>query len=110
VKSLAILFISLVLLSACEKERYDDKNPKWLDQMIQEMENNPYYTGSSIERYTWKNNYYYEFTIPLSSCLYCDVYNFDGDRIDWQKNDIDDYLANRTYRVLIWNDTRNTFR
>ncbi len=101
-KNFAILLIILLILSTCEKERFDNKNPKWLDEMIQEMENNPYYGGSYIERYTWRNHYYYEVTIPVSSCLYCDIYNVDGERIDWQENDLEDYLQNKTDRVLIW--------
>ncbi len=101
-KKLFPFLLALLVFGACEKQRFEDKNPTWLDQLIEEMEVKPYYGGSYINQYTWQNHFYYEITIPVSSCMYCDVYDYEGNRINWEENEIDDYLENRSKKLLIW--------
>ncbi len=103
-KKLFLFLLALLIFCTCEKQSSDNRNPEWLDELILEMEGNPYYFGSYISRYTWNGDFFYEITIPVSSCMYCDIYDIDGNRINWQENDINDYLENRKDKVLIWHD------
>jgi hypothetical protein len=95
---LATLFLSL---HSCEKNDKVDV-PQWIQERIGEIEDNPAYYGATIHRYSWDNIYIYEFYRPVSSCLYCECYLESGDQVNWQVYDIEDYLADRTDKVLIW--------
>jgi hypothetical protein len=101
-KKLTLYILFILLVCDCKKETTNDRPLKWLDEKIQKMENDIYYAGSTLYRYQWDEDFYYEITIPLSSCAYCDVYDENGDKVDWGNADLNDYLENRTDQLLIW--------
>jgi hypothetical protein len=76
--------------------------PEWLGAKIADMEDNKYYAGATIVRHQWKSKVYYYINIPLSSCMYCEVYDADGYKVDWEKEDVWDYVANRTNEAIIY--------
>jgi hypothetical protein len=99
----ALAFIILVLssLPACERNEAPTI-PGWLSAKIAEMEDEPFYALALVVRHEWKSGYYYYVNIPLSSCMYCDVYDAEGNKINWDIESLDDYLRHRTNETLIW--------
>jgi hypothetical protein len=102
------IFFILISITCIECERNNEAPdespaiPDWLKIKIAEMEDNKYYAGASVVRHEWKSTYYYHINIPLSSCLYCDVYNQNGDRVDWEVESREDYINNRKNQTVIW--------
>jgi len=101
-KKTVLTVLIMLFLSTCEKQRFDDRNPRWVEELIEDMETNPYYSYSVLSRYAWDNHFYYEIFNPISSCAYCDVFDYKGNRINWEEYDLEDYLQNRTDMVIIW--------
>jgi hypothetical protein len=98
-----ILVMAIFSLSqACKKEKEDVLIPQWLDELIQARKNDPFYMGAAVYRYHWNSAAIYEFEIPLSSCLYCEVYFEDGENINWEENNLEDYIENRSDKIRIW--------
>lgn len=104
-KIILLLLIYITCLGCERNDEVTDENPAipaWLQSKIAEIEDNIYYDGTLIIRHEWKSKYYYHINTPLSSCLYCEVYNHDGEKVDWKVESRDDYLKNRKNRVVIW--------
>lgn len=95
--------LSFLLLNCNDEKPNDTDNPIWLEELIDEIENDSSYVNSIIYRHTWKNDYYYHLYIYYSSCQYCNVYNNAGVIIDWEsENNLNDYLNNRKDEKIIW--------
>jgi hypothetical protein len=100
-----LLFSTILSLPfSCKKENKKIEIPQWLDEMIQERENEPLYFSASVYRYQWENLFIYEFEIPLSSCMYCEVYTSNGELVSWVEYNFDNYLEQRTDKTLIWHN------
>jgi len=82
---------------------YERDTPEWLKVKIDSISTQKYYIGSVVNRYKWNNNYFFEFTIPFSSCILCELYYYDGTKTDFlNDNSVQNYLNNRTDKVLVW--------
>ncbi len=107
-KYIFFLFV-IVLLVNCQNQNsvesfnYERDTPAWLKVQIDSMSTNQYYHGSQVYRYIWHNDFIYDIFIPVSSCVYCEVFNKDGAKITFTgDNMLQDYLNNRKNEVLIW--------
>ena len=67
------------------------------------MSVNKSYGGTVVYRYKWHNEYIYYIDIPISSCMYCEIYNQNGDKIQFTSDSqIQDFINNKTDEVIIW--------
>ncbi len=78
------------------------KTPDWLSNLIADRQNDPHYWGTIVYRNIWHNRYYYYFFVPISSCAFCEVYEYSGNKVDWHKNDIMDYSNNRKDETIVY--------
>ncbi|HEY6436795.1 MAG TPA: hypothetical protein VIY47_09395, partial [Ignavibacteriaceae bacterium] len=79
---LKLIFISSILLLtflSCQKNNtiesynYEKDTPVWLKEKIDSTSANPnYYFGTHVYRYEWNGKFIYHFSIPVSSCVYCE--------------------------------------
>jgi hypothetical protein len=107
--SLCVL-LSLVLVS-CNKDSgvepydYARDTPEWLKEKISVMSNDTthFFAMAKVYRYKWREALIYHISIPLSSCMYCELYDQNGNRIQFS-NDVTlmDFLTNRSGEILIW--------
>ena len=89
--------------NSVEPFKYERDTPAWLKVKIDSMSTNHFYVGSQVFRHVWHNNYTYYIFIPVSSCVYCEVYNENGEKIKFTgDNMLQDYLNNRKNEVLVW--------
>jgi len=98
-----MFFFSLMLFS-CKKEN-DEKypaNPDWLNAKISQMETPVYYAGTVVYAYKWNKEYYYLISIGLSSCAFCEFYNYQGVKVEWTQEKIDDFQKNAKMIKVVW--------
>ena len=106
-KVLFFVFIfCLITIFSCVRDHSifnpSDQNPRWLTQLISEIENNNYYHGAVIYRHQWHYKFYYHLMVPLDSCIYCRVYDANGNIIEWSEESFQDYIDSRKNEVVIW--------
>lgn len=98
-----ILFVFIIL--ACEKkESMNVDAPLWLNEMVNDMESESTYIAAEFWRYSWNGDYYYELTSPIFSCLYCNVFDSQGNRMDWEIANLDDFIKDRKDKTFIWKE------
>ena len=98
-----VFFLLLVItLFSCAKE--DDEfppNPQWLNAMIEQMQANGF-PGTTVYAYKWNGGYYYHLSIPISSCMYCDFYEYNGAKYQWSQDDMEDFLKSEKIVKMVW--------
>lgn len=100
---LCLIILGISLLNACAvEEPVPNELPEGVKDFIAEIQKNSTYVGTKLYRYTWAGNYYYEFDIPISSCLACQVFDAEGNRYVFNQDDLVRYLSERGARVLMW--------
>jgi hypothetical protein len=104
-----MIFISsllFLLVAGCYKDtRIEASNdiPEWLKVKTDSMSADRDYFGTKVYRYKWNNEYVYHIEIPISSCLYCELYDQRGTKIQLADNtQLQTFLNNRTDQVLVW--------
>jgi len=100
---IALIFVSIILLNTCEKDTSPiSGNPQWLDNYIDNIKNDHSYSGAIIYLYKWKENSYYDVFVPQSSCVVCEVYDVNGNKMEWDDDSAVDYINNRKEISTIW--------
>jgi hypothetical protein len=100
-KKIAFVFLISLLVTSCEKEEKLPPNPEWLNTMISQLENSPL-PGISIYAYKWKGDYYYHVSNPISSCMFCEVYDYSGDKPSWTDDEFTDFINNGKMIKAVW--------
>jgi len=99
----AFLLLFSLILGSCGKDNEEfPANPEWLNEMISQMETADYYEGTIVYAYEWNNDYYYLISIGLSSCVMCEFYNYQGAKVEWTQEKIDDFHKNGNRIKVVW--------
>ena len=101
---LTIILISCNIESGSEVFNYESDTPAWLKQKIDSISNftGHYYDWTRVYRYNWNESFVYHFSVPLSSCKHCELYDHDGNKI----TAFNDSLKARKGEVLIWGNKK----
>ena len=100
-KKIAFVFLLSLFFISCEKDEKLPINPEWLNTMISQLENSPL-PGIIINAYQWNETNYYHVSNPISSCMFCDVYNYSGDKIIWTNDEFSDFINNGKLIKVVW--------
>lgn len=103
--NIIIILIGLaIVITACKKDNEEQipENPKWLNDKIMVMDTAIYYHGTVVTLYKWTNQYYYLLTIPLSSCIMCDFYDYQGIKFIWTSDKSEDFQKNAIKIKDVW--------
>jgi hypothetical protein len=99
-KHLFLIACLLLLASifSCTKEKPDktEQLPKWLQAKITELipdQKSCWITDVTIIEY--KGERYYYVYCGLWSCMYCQLFDENGNRPAWETNQWNDFLANK---------------
>jgi hypothetical protein len=102
-RKIAFLLLCALILVSCGKDNEElPATPDWLNEMILQMESADYYVGTIVYAYEWNNEYYYLISIGLSSCVMCEFYNYQGVKVEWTQEKIDDFQKNGKRIKVIW--------
>ena len=98
-----ILVFLLIAFIRCDKNELEfPANPDWLTDKISQMETADYYVGTTVYAYEWNNEHYYLISIGLSSCVMCEFYNYQGVKVEWTQEKIDDFHKNAKRIKVVW--------
>jgi hypothetical protein len=103
--NIIVILIGLAIaIAACSKDNKEEipENPKWLNDKILYMDTAIYYHGTVVTLYKWTNQYYYLLSIPLSSCIMCDFYDYQGVKFIWTSDKIEDFQKNAIKIKDVW--------
>jgi len=109
-KMFLVFSLFLVTIICCqsnvvESYNYEKDTPVWLKVKIDSIStsDNNYYFGTEVYRYKWNDNFLFEFHIPLSSCMLCELYYYNGSKTNFPNDKtVQKYLNNRTDKVHVW--------
>jgi hypothetical protein len=103
-RKIALMVFFSFMLFSCNKENVEKfpANPDWLNDKISQMETADYYVGTTVYAYEWNNEYYYLISIGLSSCAMCEFYNYQGVKVEWTQEKIDDFQKNAKRIKVVW--------
>jgi hypothetical protein len=102
---------TIVILVGCssgissDSLNYNVETPSWLKEKIDSISNSTrhYYDWTKVYRYDFNESFIYHFSIPASSCIYCELYNQEGDKITaLNDSTLQSILNKKTGEVLIW--------
>ena len=99
---IALMFFFSLMIISCEKNEKFPANPDWLNAKISQMETPVEYAGTVVSAYEWNNEYYYLISLPLSSCGMCEFYNYQGLKVEWTQDKIDDFPKNAKRIKIVW--------
>ncbi len=100
-----IIVFSFFFIISCQKEKItnlENERPDWLVSLIDSIDNKPSYNDSRIYRYEYNSQYYYHLENPNFSCIYCTVYDSNGNIICWENENLDSFISKRKNKTLIW--------
>jgi hypothetical protein len=100
-QKVALVLILSIILFSCEKDEKLPPNPEWLNTMITQLESSPF-PGYVIWGYKWNEEYYYVVYNLISSCLYCETYDYSGTRVTWNDDEFEDFLKNGKQIKTVW--------
>jgi hypothetical protein len=86
---------------------YARDTPMWLKQKIAVMSTDTRsFVGTRVYRYNWHWQFVYHISIPLSSCVFCEIYDQLGNKIQFANDAmLQDFLSTRTDQILVWEST-----
>jgi hypothetical protein len=102
-KKFIISLFLLVACLSCEKYSIPDfpENPAWLEERIAEIKSGTNY-GIKIDVYFWKEAYYYHILNIISSCHFCEFYDYEGVKTIWQETEMEDFFKTGKRIGTVW--------
>lgn len=93
-----ILIVLLIGLSSCKKDNNsaNDQFPEWLQAKITELvpdQNLCEITDVTIIEYNGKK--YFHVYCGIWSCMYCQLFDEQGNRPNWETSEWNDFFANK---------------
>ncbi|MEN8117771.1 MAG: hypothetical protein ABFS16_12370 [Bacteroidota bacterium] len=95
-------FLSLLFISCEERVPAEVVIPAWLQPRIEELESSEHCNICEVQRSTYLEEHYFHVYCGHWSCMYCEVYHYDGRLVDWEETSLTDFLENRTNLKIIW--------
>ncbi|MBT3385468.1 MAG: hypothetical protein HN778_19120 [Prolixibacteraceae bacterium] len=97
-----ILFLFIFLVSCEKEENTISEIPEWLQSQIEELENSEYCFDCSLTKITFNNEFYYHIYCGFWSCMYCKLYDPNGELIDWSSDNFNNFLSEKKDEVVLW--------
>lgn len=97
---LILFLIVFSLLSCSQDDEYPD-TPKWLKNKIAQMEKDAI-PGTEVVAYRWNDGYYYHIMNPVASCMFCDLYDYSGKKVEWTEDDFKDFHEHGEMINIVW--------
>jgi hypothetical protein len=97
-----LIFAFFLFLLSCIKDNDTPPNPGWLNDRISQLEGSAFHIGASVTLYKWNNEYYYHIINPISSCMFCDFYDYAGNKFEWTTELSGDFQKNAKMVMVVW--------
>lgn len=102
-KILVVLFFAFAVFSCEDREPEEVTIPDWLKPRLEELENSGECHDCKVQRWTYNDAYFYHIYCGHWSCIDCEVYWHNGEKIVWGEGiDHADYEQNKHRPMVIW--------
>lgn len=101
-KNLLLLPLLLFFLVSCQKDELNTEIPEWLQPRIEELDKSSNCFDCELTRYTFNDEFYYHIYCGYWSCLYCELYNKNGNLVEWGVTDFNDFMSEKKDELVIW--------
>jgi len=111
-KAIQVMFVLLsIMIVSCDGEGDDSEyeicgknDPDWFISLIESLEtDSTSFRNANVAEFEYNGESLFHVMNPLSSCLYCYVYDCDGNLVEWPSvDDFQDYEQNREYIAHLW--------
>ena len=99
-------FLISLLLAACDAGSafdYDRDTPIWLKAKVDSIAAIPETFGITVYRYEWNGEFVYHIENPISSCVYCELYDQNGMKVEFTDDEtFQDFVENKKNEVVVW--------
>lgn len=96
-------FLICLLIGSCQKEETPAPNvPDWFQPQIKELESSGECYDCTITQITYFNKFYYHLYCGYWSCMYCKLYDNEGNLVEWENEDFNNFLENKNSEKVIW--------
>jgi len=95
---IAILLIVFLLGITCKKEEITppDQFPEWLQAKITELTSEfDLCKYTNVEIIEYKGEFYYNISCGVWNCIYCQIFDVNGNRPTWTNEGMQDFLTNK---------------
>ena len=100
---LILAFLSCQNVNTADSFNYERDTPAWLKAKIDTMTTGKLYVRTKVFRYEMNDEYIYYISIPLSSCVYCEVYYQSGKKLNFKDEKVlYDFEHKKKNEILIW--------
>lgn len=89
-----ILIGLFFILASCSKDDFDPK-PDWLSDKVEEIINEDLCSLTTVTVYQFQEAYYYDIYCGLWSCIYCHLYDSEGENVKWDSETFELFLSDK---------------
>ena len=95
-------FIAVFLLSCQKEDSSGNEIPDWFKSQIEQLEKSGTCFDCSITKIVYKQEIYYHLYCRIWSCMYCNLYNSNGNLVKWDQEKFSDFIKNKREEAVIW--------
>lgn len=100
---LYLVSLLLFLFISCNEDETPQKEiPEWIQPIIENLDNSGECYGCSLAEINYNNKTYYHLYCSYWSCMYCNLYDSNGNTVEWETEDFSSFLTNKSDDVVIW--------
>lgn len=100
---LYLISILFVLIVSCQKEEtLSPIIPDWFLPQIEELEKSGDCFDCTITQITYENKKYYHLYCGYWSCIYCKLYDSNGNLVKWETEESNNFFKNKKNETVIW--------
>lgn len=88
-----LIVIGLIIFGcfACDNEEFDNK-PSWMDEKVDAvLSEKDDCEITTVTVYQYNDELYYNIYCGYWSCMFCHLYNADGEKVDLSQEDFNDF-------------------
>lgn len=101
-KNHLLIILLLLFLVSCQKEELNEEIPEWLKPRIEELQNSGECFGCTLAKISFNNSIYYNLYCGYWSCMYFNFYDNNGNLVEWNVVDFNNFLENNKNETIIW--------
>ena len=102
-KKIFLIAVTFLLSLSCQKDEISEPViPEWLKPKIENFEKPGQCYGCSVTRIEYNNQWYYHLYCGIWSCMYCQLYNSEGNLVSWDQEQFNDFFRMKKNETVIW--------
>jgi len=102
-KRIYFVAVTFLLFLSCHNDEIPQPIiPEWLTPKIENFEKPGECYGCAVTRIEYNNQFYYHLYCGIWSCMYCQLYDSQGNLVNWDQNQFNDFFKKKKNETVIW--------